>query len=274
VQLQLFEIEVQLGHASEQGVGDPAGELAACFVTVKSMLDKVVASAYEAQLRAVVRLAGTEHKAAYLACHCILEMDAGYKQLLVVAAAAAESRSSHPHQAVGDIYDLQVQAREVLPVFQERMRGVVAAFSAQKTKGDKPAVKLHFSPPKHLYRCLEKMCLKPGSGRFTATGVCDVVRCIIECDTCTLMSAVLQALLACRGISIARVKDRANNMTSMNWMDVMVNLLLVGDSHQHVCEVQIVHSKMLLARSGLGGHGPCECELQPGSGAAKRSEAQ
>ena len=271
VQLQLFEIEVQLGYASEQGIGDPAGELAACFVTVKKLLDKVVTNAYEPQLRAVVRLAGMEHKAAYLACHSILEMDVGYKQLLVVAAAAAESRSSHPHQTVGDIYDLQVQAREVLPEFQERMRGVVAAFSAQKAKGDKPAVKLHFSPPKHLYRCLEKMCLKPGAGRFTATGVCDVVRCIIECDTCTLMSAVLQALLACRGISIARVKDRANNMTSMNWMDVMVNLLLVGDSHQHVCEVQIVHSKMLLARSGLGGHGPCECEPQSGSGAVNQA---
>jgi hypothetical protein len=42
----------------------------------------------------------------------------------------------------------------------------------------------------------------------------------------------------------------------MNWMDVMVNLVLVGDEYEHVCEIQIVHSKMFLARKGLGGHGP------------------
>ena len=39
-------------------------------------------------------------------------------------------------------------------------------------------------------------------------------------------------------------------------MDVMVNLAIVGDDYEHVCEVQIVHSKMLVARSHLGGHEP------------------
>ena len=52
------------------------------------------------------------------------------------------------------------------------------------------------------------------------------------------------------------MKDRANHITSMNWMDVMVNLVLVGDEYEHVCEIQVVHSKMYLARKGLGGHGP------------------
>jgi hypothetical protein len=69
------------------------------------------------------------------------------------------------------------------------------------------------------------------------------------------------------------VKDRSNHLTSMNWMDIMVNVVLVADERVHVCEIQIVHAKMLLARAGLGGHGPCECEPQV-SGAAKQSEAR
>ena len=45
-------------------------------------------------------------------------------------------------------------------------------------------------------------------------------------------------------------------MTSMNWMDLMVNVTLVDDANEHVCEIQIVHAKMLVARENLGGHGP------------------
>jgi hypothetical protein len=41
----------------------------------------------------------------------------------------------------------------------------------------------------------------------------------------------------------------------MNWMDVMVNLVLNADEYEHVCEIQVVHSKMYLARKGLDGHG-------------------
>ena len=73
------------------------------------------------------------------------------------------------------------------------------------------------------------------------------------------MAEVLDTLLASDSFRIVRVKDRANHVTSMNWMDVMVNVTLGGDgdhNRTHVCEIQIAHAKMLLARSGLGGHGP------------------
>lgn len=117
-------------------------------------------------------------------------------------------------------------------------------------------MKLHLSPLKHLYRCMEKMCLKGGKQRYMCFNICDIVRCIVECDDCENVTAVLQALQACRQIRMLRVKDRSNHLTSMNWMDIMVNVVLVADEHVHVCEIQIVHAKMLLARAGLGGHGP------------------
>ena len=52
------------------------------------------------------------------------------------------------------------------------------------------------------------------------------------------------------------MKDRANCITSMGWMDVMINVTLAADFAGHICEIQVVHSKMLLARAGLGGHAP------------------
>ena len=255
-QLRLFEIESKFSAVGEQGLGDPAGDIGACFEEVRAALAKATAGASLVQLRAVARCAGKEHKAAYMACHDIVQTDAGHAQLLSSSAAAAKKHGGHPHQTIGDLYWLQMQAREVLPVFVDRMRGIVAGFASRRTKKKEAAVELHTSPPKHLYRCMEKMCLKPGAERLTCTNVCDVVRCIIECDDCGLMAEVIQALLACPGVVVTRVKDRANHVTSMHWMDVMVNLTLVGDASVHVCEVQIVHTKMLVARSTLGGHGP------------------
>jgi hypothetical protein len=34
----------------------------------------------------------------------------------------------------------------------------------------------------------------------------------------------------------------------------MVNFYFVGDDLRHICEIQVVHEDLLLARSGLGGH--------------------
>jgi hypothetical protein len=260
-QLRLVEIEAQLARADtapgERSLDDPAGAIGKCFDEVRIVLDEAAACASRTQLRAVVRCAGKDHKAAYAACHDIVVRDEGHAQLLEAAAAAAKLQSGHPRQTIGELYELQMQARRTLPAFEERMKGgVVAAFAARKTAKGKFAVKLHMSTPKQLYRCMEKMCLKGGSDRYTCFSVCDVARCIIACDNCSLMAEVLQALLTCPGVNVVRTKDRSNNLTSMNWMDIMMNLTLNSDASAHVCEVQIVHAKMLVARSELGGHEP------------------
>jgi len=129
----------------------------------------------------------------------------------------------------------------------------IALASYTTHKGD-AAVKLVLGDLKHLYRCIEKMCFKVGENRYHAESVCDIVRCIIECDTCVLVREVLRALIDCPDIHVVRVKDRVNHLTSMNWMDIMVNITIEGEASAHVCEIQVVHRKMLLARSGLGGH--------------------
>ena len=68
----------------------------------------------------------------------------------------------------------------------------VALFAdAEPDKRGKTAVELQLAPLKHLYRCMEKMCFKVGENRYQAETVCDMVRCIVECDDCALMRAVL-----------------------------------------------------------------------------------
>jgi hypothetical protein len=271
-QLQLLELESKLDRGELQEL--PRAAMDACFAKVRNVLDAAVANGKtdRVQLHAVQRLAGAEHKHAYAACHEIVAIEAGHADLLASTRAAALQHAGVGggvrtcKQQSGDLCTLYKQAREVLPAFQKQISAFVAQFNAlpyltatrfngsQRAAG--PTVKLHTSPLKHLYRCMEKMCLKGGAQRYTCFNICDINRCIMECDGCEAMAAVLQALLANRATRVIRVKDRANHLTTMNWMDVMVNLVLVADGHVHVCEIQIVHTKMMLARKGLGGHKP------------------
>jgi hypothetical protein len=198
-------------------------------------------------------------KHAYGACNEIVASEAGYTDFLQSARVAAEKHAGVAggarrtcKQRTGNLCTLYPQAREVLPAFNERMDAIVTQLN-----GVFPgAVTLQTSPTKHLYRCMEKMCLKGGAQRYKCFNICDIVRCIIVCENCEQMSAVLRAVLVCRDIRVIRVKDRSNQLTSMNWMDIMINIVLVADKHVHVCEIQVVHAKMMLARKGLGGHGP------------------
>ena len=52
-----------------------------------------------------------------------------------------------------------------------------------------------------------------------------------------------------------RVKDRFVAKPSPGgWRDLMINFYFTKDPHRHVCEIQVVHSRMLVARKGLPGH--------------------
>jgi hypothetical protein len=74
------------------------------------------------------------------------------------------------------------------------------------------AVKLKLATLKHLYRCMEKMCFKVGENRYQAESVCDIVRCIISCDDCGHMSAVLAAIMADQKLRVVRVKVRGGGV--------------------------------------------------------------
>ena len=54
---------------------------------------------------------------------------------------------------------------------------------------------------------------------------------------------------------IVRIKDRFVEQPSQGgWRDLMINFYLKCDPNRHICEVQVVLGKMLVARKGLGGH--------------------
>jgi len=44
------------------------------------------------------------------------------------------------------------------------------------------------------------------------------------------------------------------NPSPGGWRDLMINFYFTSDPHRHVCEIQVVHSRMLVARKGLPGH--------------------
>ena len=51
---------------------------------------------------------------------------------------------------------------------------------------------------------------------------------------------------------IVRIKNRFNQPTSGGWADAMVNFRFADE--EHVCEIQFVHSQMMLVRKQMGAH--------------------
>ena len=68
------------------------------------------------------------------------------------------------------------------------------------------------------------------------------------------MVAALQALQDCDEIKVVRVKDRFNSPATGGWMDVMANVMFVGDRSKLICEIQFVHTSMLAVRKNMKGH--------------------
>jgi hypothetical protein len=264
-QARLKEVEAALA-VQPPSVSMSAAQAAvidANFGTLRTVFEGLVRDADEEAMHAVLQVQGKSHALAYFACHNIVKEEGGYETLAAsVKQAAAQFPGSRNGrrtcaQTAHVLPALYEHARTTRPLFDEKMEEIVAQFDGRMDeKGEEPAVKLHKAPLKGLYRCAEKMCLQGDERRFDAGCICDVVRCIVECNTCAFKEEILRAIISAFGVEILRIKDRVNHITSMKWMDIMVNFKLGGDSREHVCEVQIVHSKMLVARKNLGGHKP------------------
>ena len=81
-------------------------------------------------------------------------------------------------------------------------------------------------------------------------------RGMIICEDMRCVNDVLKSLAsASAGIEVLRVKDRYTTPSPGGWRDALVNFVCRGDESRHVCEMQIVHRSMLVARVGLDGHG-------------------
>jgi len=114
---------------------------------------------------------------------------------------------------------------------------------------------------KKTQRILEKALLRPGSDAQSymegASHVCDVVRAMLVAEDMASVSDIVRALTGlamAKLVAVRRIKDRFEKPTAGGWRDLMVNFVIAGDEHAHICEVQVVHDMMYTARKGLPGH--------------------
>jgi len=151
----------------------------------------------------------------------------------------------HARQRTHDILELYTDAASCWQQFEQLITHLAAETD---TEPDIPKTL------KRLSRVLEKI-LFDFKGPGAADKVCDVVRAMLKASTMNHVIALVFAFINCEEIVVVRVKDRFVTKSSPGgWRDLMINFFFIDDPQQHVCEVQIVHKKMLVARQGLPGH--------------------
>ena len=100
------------------------------------------------------------------------------------------------------------------------------------------------------------------SSEIHAKNVRDIARIMIVFSTMNEIASFARLLAKHPGVSIHRIKDRFCDQSPSGWRDLMINLSVEQSSESkedlnvksHVCEIQLVHSRMLHARKGLPGH--------------------
>ncbi len=71
----------------------------------------------------------------------------------------------------------------------------------------------------------------------------------------SVVAAVVAAFGSCSRLTPVRGKERfVSNPSSGGWRDYMLCFYLNDDANRHICELQVVHRNLLLARKGLPGH--------------------
>ena len=55
-------------------------------------------------------------------------------------------------------------------------------------------------------------------------------------------------------VEIVRIKNRFKKPNGGGWRDCMLNIVCVKDPERIVCEVQIIHRNLMLARKDMAGH--------------------
>ena len=148
-------------------------------------------------------------------------------------------------QRVTDVVTLLQQAAVVKKRFGHLVRKIVGGVA--KSSAVVP------SRLKSISRIVEKAYLDPHRpGHFDK--IFDVVRGMVICKSMTAVAIVLNDFASNEEITLVRIKDRFSKATSGGWRDCQVCFYLNSDPNMHICEVQIVHKNMLVARKGLPGH--------------------
>lgn len=126
--------------------------------------------------------------------------------------------------------------------------------SAKKADDKATHLVVHGSEPssKRIFRSHEKVCLGTGP-----TGLLDVARGGIKCPTMSSVCKAMQALLdeAKAGkLELLRIKMRFHEPSDGGWRDALVNFRFPDDESRHVCELQVMHNKMMTIRADMGAH--------------------
>merc|ERR1719182_637904 len=69
------------------------------------------------------------------------------------------------------------------------------------------------------------------------------------------LADIADYILNSQEVTVCRTKDRFTKSSDSGWTDLMLNFYLNDDDDQHVCEVQLIHFKMLSQRTTQEGHG-------------------
>jgi len=176
---------------------------------------------------------------------------------LAGAVALAESFPSgsgakKPVQIKENLEEVMIDA-----VRMQRRVILLAANVAEKAKAThrvvhKPNGERAEPSSKRLFRSHEKVCLGTGP-----PGLLDVARGGIECPTmknvCQAMHALLDEAKSGK-LELLRIKMRFHLPSDGGWRDALVNFRFTDDESQHVCELQVMHKRMMTIRADMGAH--------------------
>ena len=202
---------------------------------------------------AVLAASGSGFEGVYLAVwNLIVLVEGGQLELYIqtvrslnLRAEDGPGRGRAKQKVKDDVSTLYIQAAEAMRGFKTFIKAIGQATGA---KVDLPDALQRIS------RVFEKIlfdCKNPGS----CEKIADIVRAMLKATSMKQVAKIAIAFLESDEIVIVRIKDRfVEKPSAGGWRDLMINFYLASDPNRHVCEVQVVLEKMLVARKGLGGH--------------------
>ena len=168
-------------------------------------------------------------------------------QAALCASKAPQQKPRQETQALDELYETgAVSARTPFASLLDAAR--------QRLPDD---AEVSVAPLKKMPRTIQKSMLRADAARRgNVDDILDVVRGMVICATMSELGDALTFFSeANHGWKIVRVKNRFAAPTSGGWADCLLNIVRSDDPHQHVCEVQLVHKKMLVLRGeDMGGH--------------------
>ena len=257
----LVAIEVRLLQAGDASAkSDAAALLALLRPALETAFVPLMTAEQLPRLREVAHEGDALFADIYGATLALVQKDPGFG--VFVSAFDALPFGGACRQADGDALALLVTARRAKVQFDD-----VLAMLEARCVAVEVAASVRNAPLKHLFRVCEKLALeeKNGAGerRWQAHGICDVVRGSVTCDDMGSLTKVLGILRQMHEeghLVLVRGKNRFAHPTPGGWADGMLNFSVTvlgeggGAALKFVCELQLIHGKLLTARKEMGGH--------------------